>query len=99
MPRALAVVWELVSSDLQPATKKATALAMDEVLGLRLREWHPAEDVIPATVMELVNAREVARKEKRWKDADQLRQKVADAGYEIEDTPQGPRVRPRPMRQ
>ena len=36
MPRALAVVWDLVKSDLPPHVKKATLLDFDRVLGLRL---------------------------------------------------------------
>jgi cysteinyl-tRNA synthetase len=43
----------------------------------------------------LVEERQKARQEKRWKDADTLREQVIAAGYEIEDTPQGPRVKHR----
>jgi cysteinyl-tRNA synthetase len=43
--------------------------------------------------MALVEQRQQARAEKRWKDADSLRDQVKEAGYEIEDTPQGARVR------
>ena len=93
MPRALAVVWELVKDDLSPATKKATLLQFDRVLGLRLAEWQPTEEVIPAEIMALVEERQKARTEKRWKDADALRQQVRQAGYEIEDTPKGPKIK------
>ena len=93
MPRALAVAWELVKSDLQPAVKKATLLAFDQVLGLDLANWAPKEEVIPDEILALVEQRQLARKEKRWGDADALRAQVTQAGYEIEDTAQGPRVR------
>jgi cysteinyl-tRNA synthetase len=43
--------------------------------------------------MALVGRREKARSEKQWKAADALREQVRQAGYEIEDTPKGPRVR------
>jgi len=95
MPRVLALTWDLVKSDLPDATKKATLLFFDQVMGLRLAEWKPVEAAIPAEIMALVEQRTVARKEKRWKDADALRAQVTAAGYEIEDTPQGPRVRKR----
>jgi cysteinyl-tRNA synthetase len=94
MPRALAVTWELVKSDLPPATKKATLLHFDKVLGLKLAEWKPVETAVPEAILALVEQRQQARKEKRWKDADSLREQVHSAGFEIEDTPQGPRVRP-----
>jgi len=93
MPRAMAVVWDLVRSDLPASTKKATVLVFDKVLGLRLEEWQPEEEVIPQEILDLVEKRQQARAEKRWQEADALRQQVVAAGYEIEDTPQGPRVR------
>jgi len=95
MPRVLALAWDLVKSDLPDATKKATLLFFDQVMGLRLAEWEPVEETIPEAIMALVEQRTVARKEKRWQDADTLRAQVTEAGYEIEDTPHGPRVRKR----
>jgi len=93
MPRAIALTWELVKSGLPEATKKATILLFDQVLGLRLAEWRPTEETIPEAIITLVQQRQQARQEKRWKDADILRDQVTGAGYEIEDTPQGPRLR------
>jgi cysteinyl-tRNA synthetase len=43
--------------------------------------------------MALVDERQKARIEKRWKDADVLRQQVRQAGYEIEDSPKGPKIK------
>jgi cysteinyl-tRNA synthetase len=93
MPRALAVLWDLVKGDLSPSTKKATLLQFDRVLGLRLAEWRPEDAVIPPEIMALVEDREKARGAKRWKDADALREQVRQAGYEIEDTPKGPKIK------
>jgi cysteinyl-tRNA synthetase len=93
MPRALAVTWELMKSELPPPTKKATLLQFDRVLGLRLAEWQPAEAVVPEAILVLVQQRHQARAEKRWQDADTLREQVRAAGYAIDDTPHGPRVR------
>ncbi|MBI5958037.1 MAG: cysteine--tRNA ligase [Chloroflexi bacterium] len=96
MPRAIALVWDLVKSDLAPSVKKATILAFDEVLGLNLAGWQPpAAAVVPNEVMALVEQRQLARTEKRWKDADTLRGQIRDLGYEVEDTAQGARVQPR----
>jgi cysteinyl-tRNA synthetase len=90
----VAVTWELVKSDLPAATKKATLLVFDRVLGLGLAEWQPAEEKVPDEVLALVAQRQQARKEKRWQDADALRASISAAGYALEDTPQGPRVKP-----
>lgn len=98
MPRAMALTWDLVKSDLPNGTKKATILYFDQILGLRLDEWEPIEEIIPDEIMELVQKRQEARQDKRWKDADALRDEVSVAGFEIEDTPQGPRVKRRKIR-
>ena len=97
MPRALAVAWDLVRSELADPVKKATILEFDRVMGLGLGSWRPSEIVIPEEILQLVQRRQVARKEKLWHEADAIRDKITDAGYEVEDTPQGPRVRRRRM--
>ncbi len=93
MPRALAVTWELVRGDLPKGVKKATILVFDQVLGLGLDKWSPPEEEVPDQIARLVQARQAARAEKRWQDADALRNEIISLGYEIEDTPQGPRVK------
>ncbi len=93
MPRALAVAWDLVKSDLPAAQKKATIAQFDRVLGLGLLEWRPKEEEVPVEIEALLQQRQKARAEKRWGDADALRAQITGAGYEIEDTPQGPRVK------
>jgi cysteinyl-tRNA synthetase len=98
MPRALALTWELVKSALPASSKKATLLQFDRVFGLRLAEWHPGEAVVPEAIWELVQQRQRARAERRWQDADVLREQVKAAGYDLDDTPQGPRLRSRRAR-
>jgi cysteinyl-tRNA synthetase len=60
---------------------------------LRLADWQPEEPVIPLEIMALVEEREQARSAKQWKAADALREQVRQAGYEIEDTPKGPKIK------
>jgi cysteinyl-tRNA synthetase len=92
MPRVLALTWELVHSDLVPAVKKATLLVFDRVLGLGLGDWQPRAEQIPPEVAALAQQRQQARQEKRWWDADALRDRIKAAGYEVQDTPSGPRL-------
>lgn len=94
MPRAVALTWDVLKSDLPAPVKKATILAFDRVLGLRLAEWQPKKDEeISAEFMALLDARRQARAEKRWKDADAIREQISAAGYEVIDTPQGAKLK------
>ena len=95
MPKAMALTWELTRSDLAPSVKKATILEFDRVLGFGLGNWRPLEIQIPADILALLEARKLARVEKRWADADKFRAQITTAGYDIEDTPTGARVKPR----
>jgi cysteinyl-tRNA synthetase len=93
MPRALALAWDVVRSDLPASAKKSTLLAFDKVLGLGLAEWEPAPEAIPEEIQNLVDRRQEARLAKRWPEADEVRDQIVAAGYEVEDTAEGPRVR------
>jgi len=93
MPQAVAVVWEMVRSDTPTASKSQTLLKMDKVLGLELDKYLGKQLEIPANVMRLITERESIRKSGDFKKADQLRKEIEDLGYEIEDTPTGPKVK------
>jgi cysteinyl-tRNA synthetase len=93
MPQALALTWELVKGDVPAAEKKATLLLFDQVLGLRLGEWRPADQTdIPEKIVALVEQRQQARAEKDWQQADAIRLQIAAAGFEVKDTAEGPQV-------
>ena len=49
---------------------------------------------IPRDILDLVQRREEARQQRDWKVADDLRVEVGRRGYQVQDTPDGPRVRP-----
>jgi cysteinyl-tRNA synthetase len=51
------------------------------------------EEQIPEEIQELAEKREEARKKKDFKTADQMRDKLKEKGYVLEDTPQGPRLK------
>jgi cysteinyl-tRNA synthetase len=95
-PRALALAWELLKSDLPGAVQKATLGWLDEALGLGLDAWQPETHHLPSAVQDLVVARETARKEKRWADADALRAAIEAAGFTVRDTAAGPVAEPVP---
>ncbi|MGN6650391.1 cysteine--tRNA ligase [Trinickia sp.] len=92
LPRALAVLWELVKSDLPPAALRATVDNFDTVLGLRLRDWKPAEHDIPESIRALLDEREQARTERNWAKADEIRKTLTMRGWKVEDLPGGQRL-------
>jgi cysteinyl-tRNA synthetase len=95
VPRALAVAWEVLRGDLPPAVRRATLVRFDEVLGLRLAEWAPQALAVPPDVQAIAEARAAARKAKDWAEADRLRGELAAMGFEMEDQPQGYRLKRR----
>jgi cysteinyl-tRNA synthetase len=92
-PRALALAWELLKSDLPDRVKKATILRFDEAFGLRLGKWQPEVVTLAESIVLLMEKRACARTERRWADADTLRAQARELGYELEDTPQGQQAR------
>ncbi|MEK7567937.1 MAG: cysteine--tRNA ligase [Patescibacteria group bacterium] len=95
-PRAVAVLFELLKSDVDSKNKLTTALKFDEVLGLGIKEnitlLKKETEEIPIIIKNLVAEREVARKNKRFDKADILRQEIGDLGYIVEDLESGPKV-------
>jgi cysteinyl-tRNA synthetase len=49
--------------------------------------------VVPDAIFSLIEERQVMRAAKRWDEADALRRRINAAGYQVEDTPQGSRIR------
>jgi len=93
MPRALAVVWEMVRADAPSEDKKATLLAFDEMLGLDIASWEPEVYEIPTEILALAEERTQARLDKNWALSDEIRDKVLAAGFIIEDTRDGAKVK------
>jgi cysteinyl-tRNA synthetase len=83
IPQALAVLWDMLKSDLSEADKLATVLDFDRVLGFDLKNMKA--DDIPSEVKELAETRIQARKDKNWEESDKLREQISYLGYSIED--------------
>lgn len=61
---------------------------IDQVLGIFARE----KEVIPEAVLELSEKRLEARKNRLFEEADRLREEIRNFGYDIEDSPTGPKI-------
>ncbi len=91
-PEALALIWTLVKdSSISAPNKTATILDFDQVLGLKLEAVTPPSP-IPDNIQKLAQDREVARKDGDWAKADEIRAQIKVLGYEVDDTPQGPKI-------
>jgi cysteinyl-tRNA synthetase len=61
------------------------------ILGILEKEVEVVK--LPSKVEELIREREEARKKKDWKRADEIRRKIQELGYALEDTAEGVRIK------
>ncbi len=83
LPQALAVVFELLKSDVSQANKYATLIDFDKVFGLRFLELK--EEEIPEEIKKLAEKRWQAKQNKNWLESDRLRQEILNLGWQMED--------------
>jgi len=87
VPEGVAILWDVLKSNLPEPVKIATALQMDRVLGLNLENYVGYE--VPQEVIDLAHSRMEYRKAGIWDKADVLRRQITEKGYVVEDTPDG----------
>lgn len=89
MPQALSVLWETVNSDNPSSAKSESVLKFDEVLGLSLSDSNEIlksqEKELPEEVRKMLEEREVLRYQKKYEEADKIREKILKMGYKVED--------------
>ena len=101
-PEAVAVMYEVMKSNV-PSTDKYDLLRdFDEVLGLGLAKLTPEslaaaapKTSVSPELQALLDQRQAAREAKDWKLADELRQKILTAGFEVLDTAGGQQLQPK----
>ncbi len=97
-PQALAIVQELLKSDISKEDKLATFYDFNKVLGLtrsyvlktetgkfELKGGEVKITLIPAEIQILLAERKLARENKDWKKADELRDQITALGFEVKD--------------
>ncbi|MDP3986386.1 MAG: cysteine--tRNA ligase [Candidatus Veblenbacteria bacterium] len=90
-PQGLAIVWELMKSSYPNSAKKQSLLKMDEVLGLGLKDVPTL--TMPPEVEALVEERERIRRDKDFAKADDIRIRIKELGFTVDDTELGPVVK------
>lgn len=100
-PEALAVVWEVLKSNIPGPDKYDLLIEFDEALGLGFRKLTAAnlpqskkqktvnQKNLPADVLALIEKRAIAKVAKNWPESDRLRGEIEAKGYQLMDLPNG----------
>jgi cysteinyl-tRNA synthetase len=92
MPMAMAVVWEVLRNNKSKDYAKLL-LEFDNVLSLNIDKVNKIDEIqLPSNVTEIIEERKIARKNKDFKLADVLRDKLLDMGYKVLDTKEGQKI-------
>jgi len=101
-PKALALLFELIKyanylMDNDLFSKKDKKIIsnflrdFEKIFGIKIEV--NGKTKIPKDVEKLLESRENFRKSKQWKEADKIREVLKKRGFEIEDTPQGQKLK------
>ena len=92
LPQALAVVWEMAKSNIPSRDKLELITDWEQILGLDLLT--PVQLIkVPEEVKVLIKQRDQLRQEKKWQEADEVRQEIEKKGFKLLDTNEGTLVK------
>jgi len=81
-------VWDILRENrLNDSEKYELVLKFDKVFGLNLDKEEKIE--ISAEIKKLAEERERKRKDKKFQEADEIREKINKLGFVVEDTEKG----------
>jgi cysteinyl-tRNA synthetase len=83
IPQAVAVMWEMLKSEIPEGSKLKTLDRFDEVLGLEIAEHIGYE--ISQDILDMASLRWEYRKQGIWDKADMLRRQLDEKGFVIDD--------------
>ena len=83
IPQAVAIMWDMIKSDIPNEEKYFLLMDFDKVFGLNLGKT--IKEKIPVNIIKLAEKRFEARKTRNFDMSDKLRIKIENAGYKIED--------------
>jgi len=89
LPTVMALVAEVVHSDIAPGAKASLFVSWDRVLGLDLGRPQHADASLPEGASDLLEARARARAAKDFAMSDRLRDELAALGVAVTDTTEG----------
>lgn len=86
MPLAMSFVWEVSKFEKKNKEIAAILAKFDTVLGLKIDELDDKKEEIPQEILDLVEQRKIARKNKDFAKSDELRDELIKRGYTVKDT-------------
>ncbi len=93
-PLAIQVFNKALNDDTFSTDKKLKLLEkFDEVFAIGVKTFKEEKVKIPKEIQMLLENRESLRKQKKWAEADIVRDQLKSHGYIIEDSPEGPKLK------
>lgn len=86
---ALTVLYELIKSDVDDATKYNLIKAWDNVLALNLLEKNQIDEKKEKYILEMIEKRNIAKQNKDYATADAIRDSLAREGIILKDSKEG----------
>jgi len=93
---AMTVLYDMLKDELSDATKYALAESFDQVLSLNLvtahaqkEAWQTVDAGLERYILEKIEERKAAKKEKNFAKADEIRAELLEKGIALEDTREG----------
>jgi len=92
-PRGVAIMWDMLKSNIPAEDKYDLALSFDEILGLSLNKVSTTKLAIPEDLKKLIDERNKLRVEGKFEDADKIRIKIEEKGFYLMDSKGGTLVK------
>ena len=86
MPLAMSFVWEVAKFEKKSKEIASILAKFDIVLGLKIDELNDKKEEIPQEILDLIEQRKSARKNKDFAKSDELRDELIKRGYTVKDT-------------
>jgi cysteinyl-tRNA synthetase len=84
--RAITVLYDVLKADISDENKLYLIKEFDKVLGLDLLKSEAVADDIPQEVKDIAEKRWIAKQNRDWAVADEMRNKITSLGYQILDS-------------
>jgi cysteinyl-tRNA synthetase len=101
MPEALGSLYQMVhagnkaldAAEVDPSTASAAVAVLDDMDRVLAVLSSNRDQDVPEDVQAMVAARQEARRNKDWAESDRLCDRLAELGWVVRDTPEGPTVK------